>query len=320
MLVSHCGGATLSISLAVLRFRVVGLTAVALLLVALFALQPFGSPTSRPQPSASAPPQALTEGVAPSKSQPPPLTFPASPSTAAIRTFPKYVERFGLVTEANFDTYFVFVSREELDQLLLDQPDRMLFPFSPRGPFNLGVADLAGGTNATLLIYSGNIAVFAPHDGQYRPLNTRGNASASACRGDLSGTKDSQYQCTSFESFAPNPQVYFDVSFPADFNSQRPIDPDRPGPAIDRRRGDHLFDFLGADPVTDLSSYGWLAPANQLRFHIESVKVLDAGRPGVVEGHPVTFNRVTTGSYLTPSPTDTDRWIIKGSRVAVLRS
>ncbi|RJP47384.1 MAG: hypothetical protein C4584_00460 [Armatimonadetes bacterium] len=221
------------------------------------------------------------------------------------------VEKEGMIDEENKLDHFELVSQEKAVELARKQPGRLLFPFSARGKFEAGILEYSNGKKE-IVIYGNNIFVVAPKDGEYHATNSEGNAGVVARNNDSESSWESILLTTS----SPDPVLRFVSVFGTEANIHRRED--IVYSAVTRQMSEGLFSYNGAGA---LKGEGDSFEPNRLTFRITKTRVIDPGKPAVINGREVTWGRITEVEDLTPD-LDLKGWVVSedGKRIVMVDS
>lgn len=258
---------------------------------------------------------APTETAAPPSPTATEKPAPTATSTATATAVPRIlvpqsekvfetgmVERYGMITEQNFDRFFARIPEKEFQKLIEEQPDLILFPYFPLSDkFEIGESVSSNGAGTNIKIYSPHVLLIAGVNGKLEFTKSVGSYSGLYIVQDLSEKVSIRFQNT---VLGRNPKL-------------KPIIDDAPiWKSVDSRgkdvtKGLVVAEFFGSDAF-DNGKYS--GAENQIGFNITKLEKLDT--PVKIGPGNLTMTAKTT--YLTPSLSNPDLWVhTKDGRIAI---
>lgn len=183
------------------------------------------------------------------------------------KTFPTgLVERYGMVTEKNFDQYFSRVSPEEMQKLLKEQPDLPLFPFIPLSDqFSIGetlsTSPLDGQNGIDIKVYSPHLAMVAGIDGKLYFMKQGANFYGLGILQDLSERTKIQFQ---MQILGTNSKFKPAIDAPV-WTGNTPV-------GVPVQKGQLLAEFFGSDAINRATYSG---SENQVDLTVYQLDKLD---------------------------------------------
>lgn len=217
------------------------------------------------------------------------------------------VERYGMVTEKNFDNYFSRISKEEMQQLIKEQPDLILFPFIPLSEqFSIGetqsTSSIDGQKNNHIIVYSPHLSIIAGTDGKLDLLKQRTSFYGLNIVQDVSEKTIIYYQNS---VLGANSKLKPEIDAPVWTNN------DTRGVPV--KKGQVVAEFFGSDAF-DNGKYS--GPADQIKLSFYRFDKLD--KPVKIGPGNLTITAQTTD--LTPSLSNLQSWVhTKDGKIAILQ-